>query len=534
MKKPLYLSLLFIAVIAAFLAGSRYGRREVVTPAATEARKVLFYVDPMHPAYKSDKPGVAPDCGMQLEPVYASGGLATTDAGSRSSSLSSGVVRMDPAKQQLFGVRVSPVEETSGTYKIRLFGRVTPDEVNIYKLNAGIDGYIQEVSAVTTGSLVRKNQVLATFSSPSAAMIIQTFLLNLGAEDRFKKSAAEGSVEGQSLPSTNANIQQRTQQMQNLGMSFLQMEEIRRTRQYPDSIKIVAPVDGFVLARNVSPGQKFERNTEWYRIADLRRVWILADVFENDAQYLHPGTHVRVSLPNQGKTLLGRVSDVLPQFDAATRTLKVRLEVENPGYVLRPDMFVDVELPVAFSRAIVVPMSAVIDSGLKKTVFVERGEGLFAPRLVETGRRFDDRVEIVKGLAPGERIVVSGNFLINSETRLKEAAEMYAPPIGPEQPSRNTNAAGSGQRRDTSRTESAVGSKDPSCGKVVDGAQARASGRTSQFRNTTYYFSSDSCKRQFDADPEGYLKKAAAGAAKHSPSSATRAPKSPDLGGNRG
>ncbi len=147
--------------------------------------------------------------------------------------------------------------------------------------------------------------MLATFSSPMATMTIQTFLLNMGAEDRFKKSAAEGSVEGQSMAATNANLQQRFQQLQNLGMSSLQMEEIRRTRQFPETIKIVSPADGFVVARNVSPGQKFERDTEWYRIADLRRVWILADVFENEAQYLHPGTHVRVSLPDQGKTLAG-------------------------------------------------------------------------------------------------------------------------------------------------------------------------------------------------------------------------------------
>ncbi len=108
---------------------------------------------------------------------------------------------------------------------------------------------------------------------------------------------------------------------------------------------------------------------------------------------------------------------------AATRTLKARVEVDNRGYVLRPDMFVDLELPVAFSRSLVVPTGAVLDSGLKKTVFVERGEGLFSPREVETGRRFDDRVEIVKGLEAGERIVVSGNFLVSSERRLKEAAE---------------------------------------------------------------------------------------------------------------
>jgi membrane fusion protein, copper/silver efflux system len=252
-------------------------------------------------------------------------------------------------------------------------------------------------------------------------------------------------VEGQSLAAANANIQQRTQQLQNLGMSSLQMEEIRRTRQFPEKIKIVSPADGFVVARSVSPGQKFERDTEWYRIADLRRVWIEADVFENDAQYLQPGMQVRVLLPNQSRAFQGRVSNVLPQYVAATRTLKARIEVDNHDYVLRPDMFVDVELPVAFSRTIVVPAGAVLDSGLKRTVFVERGEGLFSPRTVETGRRFDDRVEIVRGLETGERIVVSGNFLVGSESRLREAAEMYAPAADPGQSNTNGSATVSSQ-----------------------------------------------------------------------------------------
>jgi RND family efflux transporter MFP subunit len=319
------------------------------------------------------------------------------------------------------------VEEASGSYKLRLLGRVAPDEGKVYKLNAGIEGYIQDASAATTGSFVSKDQVLATFSAPNASMTLQTFVLNLGAEDRFKKSASEGTVEGQSMASVNANLQLRVQQLQNLGMSTLQMDEIRKTRQIPDTIKIVSPVAGFVLSRSVSPGQKFERDTEWYRIADLRRVWVVADVFEKEAQYLKPGVQVRVSLPGQNKTLPGRVSNVLPQFDPSTRTLKARIEVENLGYALRPDMFVNVELPVAFSRAVVVPEGAVLDSGLAKTVFVERGEGLFSPRAVEIGRRLDDRVEIVQGLQAGEKIVVSGNFLVSSESRLQEAAETYVP-----------------------------------------------------------------------------------------------------------
>jgi Cu(I)/Ag(I) efflux system membrane fusion protein len=436
-KKTLYTLLLFLVATGTFVAGSWYSQHKASANTSAGARKVLYYVDPMHPAYKSDKPGIAPDCGMQLVPVYAGSPLAAANSGNPSSSLPSGAVQIDPAKQQLFGVRVEPVEKSSGAYKIRLLGRVVPDEARVYKLNAGIDGFIQEVSTATTGSIVRKDQVLATFSSPMATMTIQTFLLNMGAEDRFEKSAAEGSVEGQSMAATNANLQQRFQQLQNLGMSTLQMDEIRRTRQFPETIKIVSPADGFVVARSVSPGQKFERGAEYYRIADLSRVWILADVYESDAQYLQPGAQVRVNLPDQGKSFPGRVSNVLPQFDGATRTFKARIEVDNPGYALRPDMFVDLELPVAFSRTVVLPTGAVLDSGLKKTVFVERAQGLFSPREVETGRRFDDRVEIVKGLAAGERIVVSGNFLVSSESRLKDAAEMYVPP----NPSEQTNAA---------------------------------------------------------------------------------------------
>lgn len=446
MKKSLYTVLLFLFATGTFFAGSWYNQHKASAGASASARKVLYYVDPMHPAYKSQKPGIAPDCGMQLEPVYADGRLT---AAALQSPLSPGSVRIDSARQQLFGVRVAPVEQTSGDYKIRLLGRVAPDEARIYKLNAGIEGYIQDVSPATTGSFVKKDQVLASFSAPSASMTLQTFVLNLGAEDRFKKSAADGTVEGQSMGSVNANLQLRTQQLQNLGMSALQMEEIRHTRQIPDTIKIVSPVDGFVVSRNVSPGQKFERDTEWFRIADLRRVWIVADVFDNDAQYLQPGTQVRVRLRDQNKVFPGRVSSVLPQFDPATQTLKARVEVDNRGYVLRPDMLVDIELPVAFSRSIVVPTGAVLDSGLKKTVFVERSEGLFTPRTVETGRRFDERVEIVKGLEPGDRIVVSGNFLVSSEGRLQEAVETFAPVTDSQESNDNAKTAASSSPQDS-------------------------------------------------------------------------------------
>ena len=146
---------------------------------------------------------------------------------------------------------------------------------------------------------------------------------------------------------------------------------------------------------------------EFYRIADLSRVWIQADVFGSEAQNIHPGTIARVTLSDRGKTFSARVSNVLPQVDPATRTLKLRLEADNPGFALRPDMYVDVELPAPMPTGLTVPQDAVIDSGREQRVFVETKSGVFEPRPVETGWRSGDRVEIVHGLAEGERVVAS-------------------------------------------------------------------------------------------------------------------------------
>jgi Cu(I)/Ag(I) efflux system membrane fusion protein len=514
MKKILYLALLIVVVACAFFAGSRYGHRNTEASLAPD-RHVLYYVDPMHPAYKSDRPGVAPDCGMQLEPVYA--------ADARSEAQSRDSMEISPAKQQMFGVQVSRVESSSQSHNIRLLGRVAPDESRIYRLNAGIEGYIQDVSPVTTGSQVRKNDLLATFAAPNATMVIQTFLLNLGAEDRFKKSASDGSPEAQNLPATNANLQQRNQQLQNLGMSPIQMEEIRRSRQIPETIKILAPQDGFVLERNVSPGQKFERGAEWFRIANLDRVWVLADVFESDARYLRAGSQALVSLPHQNRKLAARVSSVLPQFDASTRTLKVRVELDNPGYILRPGMFVDVELPIVLPSALVVPAAAVLDSGMSQTVFVEREPGIFEPRRVKTGWRFADRVEVVSGLQVGDRIVTSGNFLLSAESRLDNGGGTV-PEIGdvPTLKAREDKAGHAGM------------AKDPSCGMEVEIASASKAGRQSDYADSRYYFCSDSCKRKFDANPQEQLKKATSSPVSGSPSRITGFCSRPQTGSRHG
>jgi membrane fusion protein, copper/silver efflux system len=472
MRKTLIIAILVLLVATSFLAGSWSQKKRSVGNISQGARQVLYYVDPMNPALKSDKPGIAP-CGMPLEPVYANG---SPDL----SRMPPGTVNVSSEQQQLIGLKVATVEKAPWSHTVRVLGRVVPDETLIYRINSATDGWVKKVFPVTTGSLVRRDELLATFFSPDFFPAIKAYLYGLRALDRFESNEKETKEQ---IEVTNVSIGSYRVSLRNLGMSEHQIDAMTRTRQGVDEIEIRAPEQGFIIARNISLGQRFERGTELYRIADLSHIWVLADVFENESEHFRPGIIARVILPNQKKSFHARVSNTIPQFDAASRTLKIRLEVDNPGFLLRPDMFVDVELPVTFPRAITIPIDAVRYSGMKKTVYMDLGKGFFEPRDVETGWRFGDRVEIVRGLLPGDRIVVSGNFLIDSESRMRAAA---------------SGTYGTAQ-------------KDPVCGMDVDEGSANAGGKTSEYGGRKYYFCSEACKQQFDRDPEHFLKKSSAG-----------------------
>jgi RND family efflux transporter MFP subunit len=323
---------------------------------------------------------------------------------------------MTAESQRVIGVQVHAVERASGTERLRVFGRVAPAENSVHRIDVGIDGFIREISPVTTGSEVKKDQWLATFSAPDMRSPIQGYQV---AAELFERAVKDGESPG-SIDLAAAALEQSTDRLLTLGMSAAQIEEIRRTRHVPANIRITAPADGFVIARNISTGQKIGKGNELYRIADLRRVWVLADVFGADAEYVQPGAIAEVSVPGRSASLRARVSsDVRPEFDPDSQSVKLRLEADNPGFVLRPDMFVDVALLVALPPAITLPGDAIVDSGLKKMVFVERSAGVFESRQVETGWRFGGRVQIVKGLAAGDRVVVAGTFLLDSENRLR-------------------------------------------------------------------------------------------------------------------
>lgn len=482
MRKASLLVVLVLMVLC-FVAGRYLSSKSA--PPATGERRVLYWIDPMHPAYKSDKPGIAPDCGMQLEPVYADG------AGTAPATLPPGAVSVTPEQQQLIGVRIEPVANSSGSRTLRLLGRIVPDEEHTYRVVAGADGIIDKTFPFSSGTMVKKGDRLATFNSPDIVSAEQTLLQGAYVTNESDWRVQTGRIAGNRLRA--------------LGVGEAQVQKMLTTRQIAETIDIVSPADGWVVARNISPGQRCEKGAELYRIVDLSHVWILADVFEAEARYLRPGAMAMVRVPGDPRPLRAQVSQALPQFDPNTRTMKVRLEIANPGLQLRPEMFVDLELSVKAPAGLSIPLDALLDSGLTRRVFVDLGNGYFEPRAVETGQRLGGQVQILKGLAAGERIVTSGAFLIDSESRLKNPGAS-----APEAGHIHDHAA---ELKTTSASAGAAAgqTKDPRCGMAVEPAKASAAGLTLTYKGAAYYFCSTSCKDEFQHDPEKYLASSHAG-----------------------
>ncbi|MFH0994532.1 MAG: efflux RND transporter periplasmic adaptor subunit [Pseudomonadota bacterium] len=504
MKKPFFFMFFLVLLVGSFLGGAWYSHHGTGKNSEKE-RRILHYADPMNPVNVSDKPGIAP-CGMPMEPVYGNEESAGPGPSGTAPSMSPGTVKITPQKQQVIGVQVGVAERMPGTYKIRTLGRITPDENRVYPLIAATDGWLDDIHGNTTGSLVKKDQIMARIRIYSydfftwqqrylaelanrgqrrhpavPAETRQTGTLQPGAPrtDAPQSGAAQhpdGTPDAAPQPellysetpfpntkesgvSTSSAPPPETRQpkgrlpaltlgvtkqltrdplddradaalyankskleLLNLGAGEAQLEELARTAQYVSTIELRAPVNGLVISRGISSHQRVDRGTECFRVADISRVWVFAEVFNAEAQYIRPAMRAKISLPGESKYYEARVSDVLPKLDATTRTRKVRLELDNPKNTLLPEMFVDVEFQIPLPSALTVPASAILDSGRIKTVFVAIGDGFFEPRPVVTGWRFGDRVEIVDGLKPGDPIVISGNFLIDSESRMKLAA----------------------------------------------------------------------------------------------------------------
>jgi RND family efflux transporter MFP subunit len=461
LTRRLSLPLAGVLVAIAFAAGwwLRGG------PAPEEARgpQILYYVDPMNPAFRSPEPGIAP-CGMPLEPVYAEGTAVGGGA------LPDGTIRVGADRRQLIGIEVETLARGPVRHTLRLLGRVAPDETRVHVVDTTVSGRVREVGPVTVGSLVRQGERLGGYLSDELVGAQQNLLnavsLLAGLQGKSDPESQKQAVAQEQL------VRSSRRYLVNKGVSEEQIAEIERTRSISTRIEIRAPVSGYLLARDFKLGQWFGPNMPLFVIADLTTVWVLADAFENDARHFPAGGDVVVRIAGRDDVVRGRIGKVPAQFDEESRTLKIRLEVSNPRLALLPGMYVDVEREIVVEDALSLPASALLDTGLRQRVFVEIGEGLFQPREVTTGARLGDRVLLLSGIEPGERVVTSGNFLLDSESRMR-----------------------------TSVPAASVGTSiDPICKMAVDEAAARAAGLVSDLAGQTRFFCSAACKERFERE----------------------------------
>ena len=361
------------------------------TGAKPAERKVLYYRNPMGLPDTSKVPK-KDSMGMDYIPVFDG------DQGDAST------VKVSLGKLQRTGVKTATAEMVSISRKIKVPGTVTVDERLVSIISMRTDSFVDDVADVTTGGHIRKGEKLFRFYSREIATAASEY------------AAGRGDVRG----SGDAGSALR---LRNLGVPQEVIDSVANTRQVPPSITYVAPRDGIVLERMATTGMMAKPGDVLFRIADISNVWVLADVPEYDLASVRNGAEVNVtvrSLP--GKTFKGVVDLIYPQVDMQTRTTKVRIELPNPNGELLSNMYAEVEIEAGAPKPVVaVPNSAIIDTGDRQVVFIDRGDGKFEPKNVTLGVRGDDKTEIAKGVAAGDKVVVAANFLLDAESNLNSA-----------------------------------------------------------------------------------------------------------------
>jgi RND family efflux transporter MFP subunit len=414
-----------IALVAAGGIGFLLGRRSGPAKVAESVESVR-YTCPMHPGYVSDKPGNCPICSMKLVPLAAAEAPAPAERkpDSEQSVPGRAAVTLSPERRQLLGVQSEEIHHGRLSRVLRTVGRVAVDERRLHHIHTKWDGYVEHLYVDFTGKFVERGDPLLAIYSPELVATQQEYLLALEARKRMVASGIPSVTQG-SLDLLEAARQR-------LLLWDVRDEDIaalERAGKVSRTVDLHSDVAGYVVQKMAFHGMRVTPADTLFDIADLRHVWVLADVYESDLPLVRVGMRSELDaayLP--GRTWKGQVTYVDPTVEEKTRTVKVRIELANEGLQLKPDMFADVRLLADLGTGLSVPESAVIDSGGRKLVFVDRGEGRFEPRAVALGARAGAGFQVLSGLEDGERVVTSANFLLDSESSLRSALSGMATP----------------------------------------------------------------------------------------------------------
>jgi Cu(I)/Ag(I) efflux system membrane fusion protein len=382
---------------------------------------------PMHPFIIKDRPGSCPICGMDLIKKISDAQQNVASSPEQQRQLEQlGQIALSPAQRVMANVAVQEAAVQALTKEITAVGVVQYDQSRQAKVTAWIAGRIDRLHVSTVGAAVNKERPVAELYSPELVASQQEYLLALKSRDQLKHSA---------LPSIAQNgeglVASARQRLMLYGVKEHQIRELERAGQPIIRLPIYTPLSGVATEKLVQEGQYVNVGDPLFNIADLSRVWVELEVYENELPNLRVGQTVEISTAAvPGRPLQGRVALVYPFLDPKTRTVRARVELSNPGLRLKPDMYVNALLKIELGSSVVLPVSAVIDSGKRQMVWVEREPGIFEPRQVQVGQRSVDKLQILSGVTAGEKVAVSGAYLIDSESQLRGNSQDHSQHTG--------------------------------------------------------------------------------------------------------
>ena len=399
---------ILVAAAGGYWFGTNSGSPVPVSSASSEAKKPLFYRSPMNPEITSAVP--AKDAmGMDYVPVFAESATDNAPAGT---------VRIDPVTVQNIGVRTAKAERRTMASTIQTVGRIDYDEQRLTKLHPKTEGWVDELFIETTGEPVRVDTILLSLYSPQLVSTQQEYVLALNNLETLRASPFKDVRTG-----AEQLVRTTEDRLRMLDVADHQIDDLKKTLKIHKDLHIHSPAAGIVTAIGAREGQYVTPKDELYTIADLSKVWVFVDIYEDELPWVKLGDKARMTVTGlPGRKYEGTLAYIYPYAESRTRTIKVRMEFDNPELLLKPDMFANITIEASeLPDVIAVPSEAIVRSGVRNQIFVQREPGKFEPRLVSLGVSTNGWTQIIQGVKPGELVVVSAQFLIDSESKLREA-----------------------------------------------------------------------------------------------------------------